>query len=134
MNNECFNFYNSIPKEDTKRLESEVFKLEFTNEKINEILNLMKKPNTRILDVNSIDELWKNEETYLSRQYEELLRKGKYLQSRKNLYNLKVHSPPIICLEENRVSFINGRHRFANLRDLGVEKMPFIIEDEEQEN
>ena len=41
---------------------------------------------------------------------------------------MKVEKPPIIYLtDNNNIEFINGRHRFANLRDMKCIEMPFII-------
>ncbi len=62
----------------------------------------------------------KNTNYYISDNYKKITNKNKYLQSRINLLNKKIKkSLEIEYLdEENMISFINGRHRFSNSRDL----------------
>jgi hypothetical protein len=58
--------------------------------------------------------------------------KAKYLGSRRDLINLRVYKPPIIVINfDGQIEFENGRNRFANLRDLGVKFMPFIVYKED---
>ena len=47
---------------------------------------------------------------------------------------MKVDKPPFINLTDcNNIEFIDGRNRFANLRDLKCLYMPFIIYKNEKE-
>jgi hypothetical protein len=79
-------------------------------------------------NVNEIDKLWKKTKLYI----EPFSNTKKYINSKKDIIEGKVDIPPIITindLDENdlELSFENGRHRFANLRDAGVKNIPIII-------
>ena len=84
-------------------------------------------------NVNQIDELWKKTELYIK----PFSNTKKYINSKKDIIDGKVDIPPIIAindLDDNdldksnlKLIFENGRNRFANLRDAGVENMPIII-------
>jgi len=51
------------------------------------------------------------------------------LNSKRDIIELQVSVPPYIFLDCNgNVDFCNGRNRFANLRNAGVKKLPFVIE------
>jgi len=79
-------------------------------------------------NINKINKSWKNSSLYISTNLFDIENKQKYIQSRKDLFNMKVDKPPFIYLNENNdIEFINGRHRFANLRDMNCIYMPFIV-------
>ena len=119
--------------EDLKYIE----KIEIKNDKIVKCINLMKKYkpklNEKIIMVNlkKINDLWKKDENYLCDDYEKIINKNKYLWSRLDLIEENINEPPVIIYDEDKdlISFINGRHRFSNLRDLGCEEIPVIIID-----
>ena len=56
----------------------------------------------------------------------------KYLASRRDLRRGQLLSPPKLgdfhLREGSKVNFINERHRFSNLRDLGAEQVPVLIQ------
>ena len=103
------------------------------NEIIEKVLNIWKKydlvrKNDKIIIVNVkiIDNLWKNTDLYI----EPYSFTEKYINSKKDILQLneKVKNPPEIHLDiNNNIVFINGRHRFANLRDNNVINIPVII-------
>jgi len=80
-------------------------------------------------DINKINKLWKNDNQYISRNFNKINNQMKYLKSRENLFNLEVKEPPILSFLSNNttISFTNGRHRFANLRDLKAKYIPVIM-------
>lgn len=84
--------------------------------------------------MEKIDNNWKHSTSYID-NYNNLLYsndKAKYLGSRMDLINLRVVEPPTITLNcDGQIEFENGRNRFANLRDLGVKIMPFIVYKED---
>jgi len=80
-------------------------------------------------DINKINKLWKNDNHYISRNFKKIKNQMKYINSREDLFNLKVKEPPILSFLSNNttISFTNGRHRFANLRDLKAKYIPVIM-------
>lgn len=112
-------------------------KIEIKKDKILKCLDLMKKyepkPNEKIIIVNlkKINNLWKKDENYLCDDYKKIINKNKYLWSRLDLIEENIIEPPAIIYDEDDdlIRFINGRHRFSNLRDLGCEEIPVIIID-----
>ena len=85
-------------------------------------------------NIQKINNNWKKSSSYIDK-YDNLLYshvKAKYLGSRRDLINLRVYKPPIIVINfDGQIEFENGRNRFANLRDLGVKFMPFIVYKED---
>lgn len=84
------------------------------------------------LDVNKVNLDWVDHDnynlTFNDLKYDTL--KSKYLKSREDLLNDRVTSPPhITIIDDNNIMFYNGRNRFANLRDCGALKLPFIIDE-----
>ena len=85
-------------------------------------------------NINKINNSWKKSLLYITSNISELENKDKYIQSKKDLLSMKVEKPPFIYLtDDNNIEFIDGRHRFANLRDMNCKKMPFIIYKTEYE-
>jgi hypothetical protein len=81
-----------------------------------------------MLNVQKVDESWKlHENTYLS----EFTNSIKNFHSKQDLVNDRVDTPPEIFLRNGNIRFENGRHRFANLRDVNVTTMPFIVSQQE---
>jgi hypothetical protein len=85
-------------------------------------------------DIDKIDNLWKDDVNYyISPNFEEIKTKEKYLNSRKDLFDMKVNEPPRITIkftDKPIIGFTDGRHRFSNLRDMGVKKMPILIKED----
>lgn len=83
-----------------------------------------------ILNTHKVNNNWKKSKLYLS-NYSKLHTihdKAKYLGSRSNIIKNIVYEPPEININDNKnIEFINGRNRFANLRDLGEKYIPFIV-------
>jgi hypothetical protein len=85
-------------------------------------------------NINKINNSWKKSSLYISSNILEIANKEKYFQSKDDLINLKVKKPPFIQLiDNNEIEFIDGRNRFANLRDVKCLYMPFIIYTYEKE-
>lgn len=60
----------------------------------------------------------------------------KYMNSKRDILDGPVREPPKLSFpeDENELSFINGRHRFACLRDSNVTAIPCIVFRSELEN
>lgn len=111
---------------------------------INNNINLMSKylhnDNLIIieLDINIIDKLWRYDALYVDifKNNTNNESKYKYIKTRINLLTLLINKPPHISLNnnDNYVYFINGRHLFSNMRDLGCTKIPFLINCNEKDN
>ena len=85
-------------------------------------------------NINKINNSWKKSLLYISSNILEIENKYKYFKSKDDLFNMKVDKPPFINLTDcNNIEFIDGRNRFANLRDLNCLYMPFIIYKNEKE-
>jgi len=107
-------------------------------DKISHTINIMsnytdipRKCKLVIINVNDIDKSWKLTKDYIGNlnDLKSFGSKQKLLNSKQDLIELKVTVPPYIYLDDNNhIEFCNGRNRFANLRDSGVKKMPFVIE------
>lgn len=85
-------------------------------------------------DVSKLDNLWRHSfppDLYLSPIYDELRQPLKYYNSRCDLLNHKVVTSPIISYDYDDatllINFVNGRHRFANIRDLGGKVIPILV-------
>lgn len=79
-------------------------------------------------NINKINNSWKKSLLYISTNFADIENKAKYNQSKKDLFNMKVNKPPFINLTDNNdIEFIDGRHRFSNLRDMNCLYMPFIV-------
>jgi len=134
---DIINFYDlpEIKKRNQKFIETNIHLLQ-TNINTEQIIDTLKQYKCKkgytkvILDTTKVDNNWKKTELYLT-NYENLPYlndKAKYLESRKNLIDGNVIEPPIINInDEGNIEFETGRNRFANLRDLGVKFIPFII-------
>lgn len=86
----------------------------------------------KIVKINKINNLWKKDkDMYISEIYEEIKYKNKYLNSKKDLLEKKIEIPPIIYYDEEKdlIIFVNGMHRFSNLRDLGCKEISVIVRD-----
>lgn len=57
----------------------------------------------------------------------EIENKEKYNNSRVDLLNMEVGIPSFVYYGKNGIEFMNGRYRFFNLRDMGAQKIPFLI-------
>jgi hypothetical protein len=87
--------------------------------------------NELIIEIRKIDNSWKKTKDYIGKfdTIKYYSSKQKLLNSKKDLFDLKVSVPPYIYLDYNgNVDFCNGRNRFANLRDSGVKELPFVME------
>jgi hypothetical protein len=75
------------------------------------------------LDVGKVDEKWKYSSYYVERE----AKTKKYVNSRRDIWKGRVKEPPLIEIDRyGIVEIVNGRHRFANLRDMGVREMYFL--------
>jgi hypothetical protein len=96
-----------------------------------EYKEIPKKCKLAIINIKKIDNSWKKTKDYIGK-FETIkysTAKQKFLNSKKDIIELKVITPPYIYLDCNgNIDFCNGRNRFANLRNAGVIEMPFVIE------
>ena len=87
-----------------------------------------------IIDTKKIDNSWKKTKDYIGKfdTINYYSAKQKFLNSKRDILELKVSVPPYIFLDSNgNIDFCNGRNRFANLRNAGVKKIPFVIENKD---
>ncbi len=83
------------------------------------------------VDIRIFDILWSYSDSYLSRRFEEIKQKSKYINSRRDLMKMRIDQPPFIeVLPYGMVEILNGRNRFANMRDLGFKKIPMMMKIE----
>ncbi len=72
------------------------------------------------VDMEKIDEKWKYSTYYVERE----VKTKKYVNSRRDIWKGRVKEPPLIEVGRyGSIEIVNGRHRFANLRDMGVKKV-----------
>jgi type I restriction-modification system DNA methylase subunit len=83
----------------------------------------------KMISVKKINKLWKLTDNFIPENFDEKLDdlKLKYLLSRKNLLDGHVKIPPKLIFDNDKFTFNNGRNRFSNLRDIGCDKMPFLM-------
>jgi hypothetical protein len=83
------------------------------------------------VDIKTFDILWSYSDFYLSRRFEEIKQKSKYINSRRDLMKMRIDQPPFIeVLPYGMVEILNGRNRFANMRDLKFKKIPLMMKRE----
>lgn len=83
-----------------------------------------------VLDTQKVNKSLEKTELYLScyNKLSSICDKAKYLSSRSNIIENIVYDPPKITINDDKnIEFLNGRNRFANLRDLGEKYIPFVI-------
>jgi len=84
------------------------------------------------LNIKKLDKLWRetsSSDNYIHGVFDNILYPAKYVASNRDLHNNSVERPPEIGFYDDKASFVNGRHRFANIRDSGVRRMIPVIVD-----
>jgi hypothetical protein len=81
------------------------------------------------VDVKSIDDKWR--ETDPDNYISDNIQSDKYNNSRRDLLNNKVFAPTYMSYEDDTIFVWDGRHRFANLRDMGAIVVPIMIDIDE---
>ena len=102
-----------------------------TVEVMREYKDLPKKCKLVIIDTKKINNSWKKTKDYIGKfdDIKYYSAKQKFLNSKRDITELRVSVPPYIYIDDGgNIDFCNGRNRFANLRDAGVKKMPFVME------
>lgn len=96
-----------------------------TIEMMSEYTNIPRKCRLVTIDTKKIDNSWKNTKDYIGKfgTIQSYGSKQKLLNSKKDIMELKVSVPAYI--------YLDGRNRFANLRNAGVKQMPFVIESKD---
>ena len=80
------------------------------------------------LPISFIENRWKCSPYYITSNMENIKQKEKYIYSRRDLIRSQIYDPPILeIINQYEFDFINGRNRFANMRDLGYTKTPVWI-------
>lgn len=128
-----------IPEEEKQNILNQ----SITKNQVDQWINLMttgsnkdmKKERTLInLNIEKVEKSWKLSKNYLSDDFEKILIKNKYIHSRKNLINNQVLRAPQIFINNGQIEFLDGRHRFSNIRDLKlVQTMPFEVQTSQLE-
>ncbi len=139
-NNEMINFYETdfIKNKNLEDFEKNKYILDVikTSYDIDNFIKLLddykhnKKYVKCYLNVLNFDLIWCNSDCYIHKNIHANKTINKYLQSRIDLFNLHVTQPPILFFDDIHnfiFKFDNGRHRYANLRDLGCIKIPVLI-------
>ena len=84
------------------------------------------------LPLSFIENRWIHSLYYISNNIENIKQKEKYIYSRRDLIQCEIHEPPMIeIINSFEIEIINGRNRFANMRDLGYTIIPVWIKKED---
>lgn len=132
-------FFSEMPTYEPSKEDIKIFEKPIPKQMINTTIRQMKqygyptdKEDPYILiigSVSKIDELWKQTDLYIDGKITK-----KLVNSKRDILNGKVEEPPIIGFDtSDQLTFQNGRHRFANLRDSGVKSMPILIYKEDKD-
>ena len=81
------------------------------------------------VNIKKINDLWKKDENnYISKKYENIENKEKYLKIKKDLIELKILEPPKIYYDKKKelIIFERGRNCFSIFRDFGCEEIIII--------
>lgn len=81
------------------------------------------------VNIKKINDLWKKDENnYISKKYENIENKEKYLKIKKDLIELKILEPPKIYYDKEKelIIFERGRNCFSIFRDFGCEEIIII--------
>jgi hypothetical protein len=109
-------------------------KIRKTIDMMSEYTQMPKKCRLVIISTKKIDNSWKKTKDYIGK-FDTILYYGakqKLMNSKNDIMELKVSVPPYIYLDSNgNIDFCNGRNRFANLRNAGVQHIPCVMEAKE---
>jgi hypothetical protein len=82
-----------------------------------------------MLNIKKLNDSWQLSDNYIDTYNNLSFGKLKYINSRFDLINFNIEEPPYIYRNDtNNIEFYNGRHRFSNLRDIGIINIPCIID------
>lgn len=82
----------------------------------------------------ALDQLWKRDHGfYIGKNGEDQI-KDRYQRFGKWLQDNELIEAPTVSIMNNKVSFYNGRHRFAWLRDHGHEIIPVAMDEDSIKN
>ena len=90
----------------------------------------------KIYKVAKVNKSWKKTTQYIECfiSIKHNSEKIKLLNSKKNIIDLKINTPPFIYINESgEIEFYNGKNKFINLRNEDVVEMPFIIQKKDHE-
>lgn len=79
-------------------------------------------------DIQKVDALWKGSSFYIDRE----MKTAKYVNSRRDLWKGRVKEPPIIEWRDGWIEIVKGRHRFANLRDMGYKEIWILFHERDE--
>ena len=86
------------------------------------------------LDTDQMENMWKSSHYYVSPLLNLMSQPGKYVNSRRDILKERIRSLPTIkwVYRNGDLGFevMDGRHRLANWRDMGIEKVPVRVERE----
>jgi hypothetical protein len=84
------------------------------------------------LDTENMENMWKSSSFYLPSDLNSMPQPAKYVNSRRDILKERIRSLPTIkwVYRNQDIGFevMDGRHRLANWRDMGVEKVPVRVE------
>ena len=117
-------FDKPIPREVIKRTIQQMKQYDYKKDSVPEY------PRSIVMgNVSKIDKLWKQTMSYVDGTITK-----KLVNSKSDILNGKVEEPPFIGFDmSDNLTFENGRHRFANLRDSGVKTIPILIYEDERD-
>ena len=75
------------------------------------------------LNIDKLDELWKYSKYYIQKDWNEIIDKAKYINSRRDILSGRVIELPYIEYNGIYIEVINGRNRLANYRDMGIKRI-----------
>jgi hypothetical protein len=86
------------------------------------------------LDTDQMENMWKSSYYYVSPVLNLMQQPAKYVNSRRDILKERIRSLPTIkwVYRNETLGFevMDGRHRLANWRDMGIEKVPVKVERE----
>lgn len=87
------------------------------------------------LETENMENMWKSSSFYLPSELNSMPQPAKYVNSRRDILKERIRSLPTIkwVYRNETIGFevMDGRHRLANWRDLGLKKVPVRIERKE---
>lgn len=87
------------------------------------------------LETDQMENMWKSSHFYIPPTLNLMPQPAKYVNSRRDILKERIRSLPTIkwVYRNDNLGFevMDGRHRLANWRDMGLEKVPVRVEREE---
>ena len=84
------------------------------------------------MEMHQIVNMWRNSFYYIPEDINRIPQPAKYVNSRRDILKERIRSVPVIKWVKDglieRLEVMDGRHRLANWRDMGIERVPVRVE------